>query len=78
MEAHANKLFVNVGEDRVVDAFDFEVALKRFITNSNAATYKRNRMVVKIDNYARPIFISSKPQPSSIDNKSEGYVITYL
>lgn len=70
-EGFYHKLLVNINECEGKDTFDFEGRMKSFITEDTITLNPKFVRPTTIQNYARLIIFTNKPNPISIDVKSK-------
>jgi hypothetical protein len=70
-EGFYRKLIVNLNECEGKDTFDFEGKIKSFITESKITINPKHIKPTEIDNHARAIIFTNKPNPIPIDVKSK-------
>jgi hypothetical protein len=69
-EGFYHKLLVNMNECEGKDTFDFEGKIKSFITEDTITINPKNVRPTQIQNVARTIIFTNKPNPIPIDVKS--------
>tara|TARA_R100001163_G_C5066052_1_gene204264 strand:+ start:1271 stop:3643 length:2373 start_codon:yes stop_codon:yes gene_type:complete len=70
-EGFCKKLLVNLNECEGKDTFNLEGRIKSFITDKTIILNPKNCRPTKINNYARTIVTTNKPNPLPIDVKSK-------
>ena len=76
-EGFLNKLLVNMNECEGKDTIDFEGRLKSFITESSITINQKGIRPFQVNNYARLIITTNKPNPIKIDitSKDRRYIV---